>query len=270
MLGRINDVQPAGQHRDGAPARLDHLVMGHAINASSQPTHHGDAGVYQIAGHGGGCLLPVGGSAAGPHDGDGTPVIRENRSLYVEHWRRVVYLLKAVGVFLVAPCNCPYIGLGQSVHLRIGRDIAPVGYDLAYGATVQPRCLESALPSTPSSLQGTKVPLQLSEAHGPQMRDAVESHPILDVSHSGRDSSKGKRAALVGNVAVLPLQPGVSSLRKTREKAGGEGGIRTHEPGCPSYALSRRACSATPAPLRGTTKSNHIGQSAPRPDLGPG
>ena len=30
---------------------------------------------------------------------------------------------------------------------------------------------------------------------------------------------------------------------------GGEGGIRTHGPDCSGHALSRRACSATPAPL---------------------
>ena len=72
---------------------------------------------------------------------------------------------------------------------------------------------------------------------------AVEGHPILGICHSGRDSSKGVKSGLVGNVAVAGLRGGTPN--------GGEGGIRTHEPGSPSYALSRRACSTTPAPLQG-------------------
>ena len=35
-----------------------------------------------------------------------------------------------------------------------------------------------------------------------------------------------------------------------KKDSGGEGGIRTHERASAPYAISSRACSATPAPLR--------------------
>ena len=89
MFGRVDARQPAGEHGDGAPARIERGFVGDAVDAAGQAGDHGPAGAGQTRGNSFGHPPAVARALAGTDDadalrirlGEGAPVIEQLRGV---------------------------------------------------------------------------------------------------------------------------------------------------------------------------------------------
>ena len=103
VLGRIDEVEAAGQHADRAAAGLERGAMGDRIDAAREAADDGDPVRSEPARHLFGDLASVDGDAPRTDDGDGPLVGGRQRAADEEHRRPVVDLEELLRVSGVVP-----------------------------------------------------------------------------------------------------------------------------------------------------------------------
>ncbi len=121
VLGRVNLVQPIGQHGDRPAAALECAMMGRGIDPACQARDNREPGPRQGRGQALGDAHPVRSAPPRADERDGELVALLERPLGIEQWRWVGYFQEWRRIALITPRN--ELDSGTAAELDLGPHI---------------------------------------------------------------------------------------------------------------------------------------------------
>ena len=120
ILLRVDAGESAAEDSDCAAVRCDGCLMGRRIDSSCEPAVDREAGIGKLVAKLFSRLSGVVAGLAGAHDPDAVPMITLlDRSLNVEHDRRIMDLAKQGGILCVGTSNHPCAGFFHKAQLGV-------------------------------------------------------------------------------------------------------------------------------------------------------
>ena len=184
MVPGINNVQPSGQYAHHRAPGHERSPDGGRVNALGHTGHHHSAAVGQLHGQLSRHPLPVRGTAAGAHHGNGHLVVqRDGASLGVEHQGRLGDVLQALGIHRILTDHHPDAQLVAAVQNPL---------HLSHGLVLERGSGQTAEPGEFIHVLGMGVvyPLRPAEVvqhplHSDprQASPGGQPHPVFQVGH---------------------------------------------------------------------------------------
>ncbi len=185
MLGRIDCIDPAAEHGDGAPTCVQCDLVRRRVNAQRHPADDGNPSVHQRLDQGLRHFAAIRRRAARA-DERHRPAIRvEQCALNIQYGRRIGKFTQQRRVVDVIQreggCAQPVDVVAQLVQVNGFAGLQKI----RCGAAIQPSGSQVMLGGIPGRFEIAKVGVQRAQPHRPNSLDYIEAEPVLPRAHCG-------------------------------------------------------------------------------------